>query len=69
LYNIIGDTPKLGKNDIQQKFDFSSVYLFEEKCTVNDAECSEGLDRYGLCCYIYDNNDKIIKSRYSDFPW
>lgn len=45
-------------------------YLFNELCTrdkVND--CYDGLDRYGYCCHIYDNDEKIIKTRYADFPW
>ena len=44
-------------------------YLFQEKCSKNSLECSDGLDRYGYCCYINNNNKKIIKTRYSDFPW
>ena len=32
-------------------------------------QCKNGNDKYGLCCYIYDKGDYIIKGRYSDFPW
>ena len=32
-------------------------------------DCEDGLDKYNKCCYIYDNNEKIIKTRYSDYPW
>ena len=45
------------------------VYLFYEKCTRNPFDCKDGLDRYNKCCYIYDNSLKIIKTRYSDYPW
>ena len=45
-----------------------NLYLFNEKCTKNSSDCKDGLDRYGRCCFIYDNK-KIIKTRYSDYPW
>lgn len=45
------------------------LYLFSQKCTQNPHECPGGLDRYGLCCYLYEGPEKIIKVRYSDFPW
>jgi len=43
--------------------------LFTEKCTANLLDCSDGLDRYGRCCQITNNNKNIIKTRYSDYPW
>ncbi len=46
-----------------------NLYLFEEKCTRNSNDCEDGLDKYKRCCYIYDKNEKIIKVRYSDYPW
>ena len=49
--------------------EFGRVYFFNENCTGNESDCSDGLDRYSLCCYIYDNDKKIIKVRYSDYPW
>lgn len=49
--------------------EFGSVYFFNETCTKNNSDCYDGIDRYGLCCYIYDNDKKIIKVRYSDYPW
>ena len=45
------------------------IYLFEEICSKNIYECYDGLDRYRLCCYVYDRKKKIIKTRYSDYPW
>ena len=46
-----------------------NLYLFNEKCSYNAKDCYDGLDRYNKCCYVYDNNIKIIKVRYADFPW
>ena len=51
------------------KSEFGRVYFFNETCTGNKSECPDGLDRYSNCCYIYDNDKKIIKVRYSDYPW
>lgn len=49
--------------------EFGKVYFFHETCTRNPSDCPSGLDKYSLCCYIYDNDKKIIKVRYSDYPW
>ena len=57
--------PGYHKN-LVNNFDY---YLFEEKCTKNSEDCYDGLDRHGYCCFIMDKNEKIIKTRYSDFPW
>jgi len=46
-----------------------NLYLFIEKCTTNKCDCYDGLDRYNRCCYIYNKQDKLIKTRYSDYPW
>lgn len=48
---------------------YGNLYLFNEKCTNNTDDCYDGLDRYHKCCYVYDNNEKIIKTRYADYPW
>ena len=45
-----------------------NLYLFYEKTSYNPKDCYDGLDRYRRCCFIYDKN-KIIKVRYSDYPW
>lgn len=60
--------PKKGfnKNHENNRYNY---YLFEEVCTKNPAFCYDGLDKYNICCYVYDNNRRIIKSRYADFPW
>ena len=47
----------------------NNSYLFYEKCSQNPNDCEDGLDRYNVCCYIYDEGKKIIKTRYSDYPW
>ena len=66
--NILKDTTdavKLGINDGK----IQSYYLFEEKCEPNPSKCYDGLDRYGQCCFIYENNKPIIKCRYASYPW
>jgi hypothetical protein len=50
------------------KGDFN-LYLFIEKCTTKKCDCYDGLDRYKRCCYIYNNDQKIIKTRYAEYPW
>ena len=74
FYNLltykIKKVPQPGVNRISQN-DF--IYLFEEHCTNDSKEiksqCYDGKDRYGRCCFIYDKNEPIIKTRYADFPW
>jgi len=46
-----------------------NIYLFNERCSENSDNCYDGLDRYNKCCNIYDKDTKIIKTRYSDYPW
>ena len=46
-----------------------NFYLFHEKCSRDKSECYDGLDRHNFCCNIYDKHKKIIKTRYSDYPW
>jgi hypothetical protein len=48
----------------------SSFDLLQERCSRNNMDCPDGLDRYGLCCYLLDKNQKpIFKVRYADYPW
>jgi hypothetical protein len=43
-------------------------YLFKEKCSTTDFyNCYDGFDRYGMCCFVWDGNIGIIKSRRSSF--
>jgi len=62
-----------------------NYYLFEEIATRDANQCYDGLDRHGYCSYILDlgkNQDdddgdddvineqkKIFKTRYADYPW
>lgn len=51
-----------------QLYDFGYLQLFQE----NDRPISDCVkkDRYGSCTFIHDTHgNKIIKTRYSDFPW
>lgn len=56
-------------HNLKRGYNNNNIYLFYEKCTRNPFDCKDGLDRYNKCCYVYDNNLKIIKTRYSDYPW
>lgn len=50
----------------------ATAYLFVEKCSRRACDCSDGLDRYGLCCHVHDEaatGDVVFKTRYSDYPW
>jgi hypothetical protein len=47
----------------------NTFYFFQEICSPYAKDCPDGLDRYNLCCYIHDGSEKVIKTRYSDFPW
>ena len=66
IKNYCGTLPIAGFNQSQETYPY---YLFTEKCSKDRTKCKDGLDRYGLCCYVYDGNERMIKSRYSDFPW
>lgn len=49
---------------------YQQYYLFTEKCSrVDSTMCYDGFDRYGYCCFIWDKDDPIIKTRYSSYPW
>lgn len=65
LQNICNTKLKKGLN----KCKLGNFYLFQEVCSKKAGNCSDGLDRYGLCCFVKDNNKTIIKTRYSDYPW
>jgi hypothetical protein len=51
----------------------NNYFFFEEIITHNASDCPDGLDRHGFCSWIYDNdtqpNRRVIKTRYSDYPW
>ena len=44
-------------------------FLFRESCSMSAAQCEDGIDRYGLCCNIMRGDERVIKTRYADFPW
>ena len=58
--------PGLNENKSNDKFNY---YLFEERCSRNKEDCYDGLDRHKMCCYVFDNDERIFKTRYADFPW
>lgn len=67
--NLLKDTKKELISGINYG-ENNNYYLFQETCNSNsDKECYDGFDRYGRCCNIYDGDVKLIKTRYSDFPW
>ena len=70
-YEILKDiydnnnTLSLGEN----KGKLNIYYLFEESCSKKTNNKCSILDRYGLCCSIYDNNEQIFIGRDPTFPW
>jgi hypothetical protein len=65
---IKSDNPKLvsGTYDI---YNVGNIHLFvEDDCPISD--CEGKTDRYNACVFIHDEyGNKVIKTRYSDFPW
>ena len=59
---LTGDPLHVGLNK-------NNVYLLEERCNTNSKACYDKLDRYGLCCNIFDNNTRVFKTRYASYPW
>jgi hypothetical protein len=48
----------------------NEYYFFREKCSLtDDSMCYDGFDRYGLCCFVWDGDIPVIKSRRSSYPW
>jgi hypothetical protein len=66
IYDYCDQKPKPGLNIGKKGYNY---YLYIEKCSKNKNKCHDGLDRYGLCCYVYNGHKRMIKNRYSDFPW
>lgn len=46
----------------------SNYFVYEER-EAPVVACWDGLDRYGLCMFIYDNSKPVVKVRYADYPW
>lgn len=73
VYDFYNKLKKYSKNDKLKKGynidkNNNKFYLFNE-ILKNPSDCKDKLDQYGFCSYIYDNDNKIIKTRYSDYPW
>lgn len=49
------------------------IYLLQEKCSINENHCYDGLDQYSICCFVCEKINNVfvpvIKTRYSDYPW
>ena len=63
-----GSNPKAGINTNNSNSNFN-YYLFQEVCSTNKNDCYDGLDKHKMCCHVHNNGKRIIKTRYSDFPW
>jgi hypothetical protein len=48
---------------------WGTVFVLREGCTQRSEDCYDGLDRYGLCCFIRDSGRPVIKVRYADYPF
>lgn len=46
-----------------------NYYLFNEKCATKTSNKCTKLDRYGLCCSVYNKSEKIFISRDPSYPW
>ena len=67
--NIKEDTILNSVNEKLNEGKENNYYLFSERCTFNESDCYDGLDKVGICSYIYDGEKKIIKTRYSAYPF
>lgn len=67
FYNTItrklNRTPSIKENKINNN---ESIYLFIEKNIKNNNDIKDSRGGYFA---IYDENERIMKTRYSDFPW
>ena len=66
--NIIEDSMESVKIGLNVGYE-QLHYLFEERCSKDSSKCHDGLDKYGQCCLVYEDNIPIIKCRYASFPW
>ena len=62
---LIGGLNRAKDNSTTNPFDY---FLFEEKKR-EISECYDGPDRYGGCYFIFHGSDKVMKTRYADYPW
>jgi len=68
LQRNVKDKVKIGVVNITKKPDCPDVYTYDETYYSSE-ECSSKLDRYGVCTYVTQGDDKIIKIRHFDYPW
>ena len=57
------------KIQMESQLEKDKYILFEERCSNDASMCYDGLDRYGLCCFVYHHGEPIIKTRRSSYPW
>jgi mannosyltransferase OCH1-like enzyme len=71
FYKTIQEDLKKIKNPTEglNKGENYNYFLLSENCDYKQNECHDGLDRYGYCCYIVLEKEKIFKVRYADYPW
>ena len=61
---------KLSKQcDVKEGVNKNNIFLFKEMCSKNPKDCYDGLDRLKYCSYITLHNQRVIKTRYADYPW
>ncbi len=61
-FNKINEGFMIGNN--------GKYYILKEKCSFTDNSlCYDGFDRHGMCCFIWDGKDPVIKGRRSSYPW
>ena len=60
FYKSLSNGKKLEQGLNNTKYD--KWYLFKEKCDI-DCKDINRRDKYGYCCSIFDNNDKIFNTR------
>jgi mannosyltransferase OCH1-like enzyme len=60
---------KLSQGYIENIENGPDYFLFQEK-KYPASECYDGIDRHNVCVYVTDvHGSKVIKTRYSDYPW
>jgi mannosyltransferase OCH1-like enzyme len=63
IKNKLNKKPIIKENKINNN---ESIYLFIEKNIKNN---NDDVDRWGGYFAIYDDNERIMKTRYNEFPW
>ena len=63
------DIKKIHKNGSVLTGKKHKYKIFYESISNDSSQCYDGLDRYGICSYITYEGKRIMKTRYSDYPW